>query len=193
MTSEITERAYRLNTLGKFVVLLAGARQCEPVPGMVHLQKEMYLLQKLFPELAGQAGYEPRLGPHSKMVREEAERLESSGLISRDGSRFELTGDGRTAFDGLKSEMPGELEKAEDFKELLNDLSERELMALVYFSGPVKGLENEAPEYTDLARQRARLAMSMYQKDKISAQKAAQIAGMYLGDFIDDVKTYKNF
>ena len=192
MMSEITEKAYRLDTLGKFVVLLAGARQCEPVPGMVHLQKEVYLLQKLFPELAGQAGYEPRLGPHSKAVKEEAERLVSSGLISRDGGRFELTGDGRAAFGDLKSEMPGELEKAEDFKELLNDLSELELMALVYFSGPVRGLENEAPEHRDLAGQRARLAMSMYQKDKISAQKAAQIAGMYLGDFIGEIKTRKN-
>ena len=61
----------------------------------------------------------------------------------------------------------------------------------MYFSQPEEDLEGSAV-YADLELKRERLAMSMYRKDKISAQRAAQIAGMYLGDFIDRIKAGRN-
>ena len=110
---EIAEKMSQLNTVGRFILLLAGAQQFRPIPGKIHLQKEMYLFQRMFPELGGEAGYEPRAaGPYSDAVDDEAGRLESSGLIGLDGGRFELTREGRAAFDGLKIGMGKELESA---------------------------------------------------------------------------------
>ena len=188
----IAEKMRQLSTVGRFILLLAGAQQFRPIPGKTHLQKEMYLLQRTFPELGDEAGYEPRsAGPYSDAVDDEAGRLELSGLIGLDGGRFELTREGRAAFDRLKIEMGKELESVQDLKGRFNDLTGHEIAALVYFSQP-EGLENKSAESADLERRREDLAMSMYMKRKISAQKAAQIAGMYLGDFIDRIKAGKN-
>ena len=183
----------QLNRVDRFILLLLGVKNAEPVPGQIHLQKEMYLLRNLFPELADEAGYEPNfLGPYSEAVAGGAERLASSDLIRADPKGFELTPDGKKAFDILKkgsSEEEEEVRKAGEFKDLLNDLSVDELLAFVYFSYPSEtGLEKESAEYGNLLPRRGKLAMSMYQREKISAQKAAQIAGMHLEDFLEGLK-----
>lgn len=190
---ESEEKTLQISTLDKFILLLAGVRECESINVKTHLQKEMYILQKRFVELADEAGYEPDLaGPYSKAVEDEVERLESIKLIGTDRERVNLTADGRAVFDRIKRGMGEDLESIDELKETLNDLSKRELMALVYLPEPIKILEEESSEYEDVVRQREDLAMAMYEKDKISVQKAAQIAGMYLGDFLDRIDVGKD-
>ena len=190
---ESGERTPQMSTLGRFILLLAGVREGEPINSKTHLQKEMYILQKRFVELADEAGYEPDLaGPYSKAVEDEVECLESIKLIGKDRERVKLTADGRAVFDSIKRGMGEDLESIDELKETLNDLSKRELMALVYLPEPIKILEEESSEYEDVVRQREDLAMAMYEKDKISVQKAAQIAGMYLGDFLDRIDAGKD-
>ena len=188
----ITGKIGQLNRVDRFILLLLGAKNAEPVPGPTHLQKEMYLLRNLFPELADEAGYEPNfLGPYSEAVAGGTERLASSDLIRADPKGFELTPDGKKVFDILKkgSSEEEEVRKAGEFKDLLNDLSVDELLAFVYFSHPSEtGLEKESAEYRNLLPRRGKLAMSMYQRGKFSAQKAAQIAGVPLEDFLEGLK-----
>ena len=93
-----------LNNVDKFILLLLDAKDTEPVPGLLHLQKEMYLLQNLFPKLAAETDYEPyMLGPYSEMVDDEVEELESSGLIRIKPGQFELTRDGEDVTRLLKN------------------------------------------------------------------------------------------
>ena len=188
-----TEKIEQLNYVGKFILLLLGAKDSEPIPGSVHLQKEMYLLQKIIPELADETDYEPDfLGPHSEIVSDEVEQLESSGMVSAKMDRIELTPDGSKAVDMIKQLLDEkEMQKIEEFKEFLNDLTRDELLTFVYFSYPSQNeIEKESVEYNDLLPKRRKLAMSMYQKDKISAQKAAQIAGEHLEDFLERLETW---
>lgn len=188
MTSESIEY---LNNVDKFILLLLDAKNAEPVPGPLHLQKEMYLLQNLFPKLAAETDYEPyMLGPHSEMVDDEVEELASSGLIRTMPGQFELTRDGESIVSILKERTnKKEIEKINEFKDLLNDMSRDELLAFVYFTYPdKKDLEEESIEYENLLQKRKRLAISMYKKDKISAQKAAEIAGESFEDFFDELK-----
>ncbi len=180
-----------LNNVDKFILLLLDAKDAKPVPGSLHLQKEMYLLQNLFPKLASETDYEPyMLGPHSEMVDDEVEELESSGLIRTKLGQFELTGDGENVIKLLKKHTSKkEIEKVKEFKDLLNDMSRDELLAFVYFAHPAqKDLEAESIEYERLLQKRKRLAISMYEKDKVSAQKAAEIAGESFEDFFDELK-----
>ena len=196
--SIITEKIDQLNNVRRFILLLLGAKNAEPVPGPIYLQKEMYLLQKIFPELADETDFEPCfLGPHSEIVSDEIEQLALSDLISAKPDRIEITSDGIKALNVMKEKSNGkEIQKIEEFKDLLNDLTGDELLSFIYFSYPSQDeLEKESVEYKDLLPKRRRLAMSMYRKEKISAQKAAQIAGEYLEDFLEGLahETSKNF
>ena len=190
MTS-ISEKIAQFNEVDRFMLLLLGAKKFEPIPGPIHLQKEMFLLHKAFPNLADETDYEPYfLGPHSEIVADEAEQLKMSGLIRAVPARIELTKEGKEAYDFLlKKSSNEEINKIEEFKDFLNDLSKDELLAFIYFSYPsIEELEKESIEYKNLLPKRKKLAISIYGKGKISAQKAAQIAGEDLEDFIHEIK-----
>ncbi len=79
-------------------------------------------------------------------------------------------------------------EKIEQFKEILNDLSSDEVLAFTYFSFPEWNFGDESMEYKSLVPKRKRLALSLYEKGKVSAEKAAFIAGIPLEDFIHEFK-----
>jgi len=187
----INDKLAQLNEVDRFLLLLLGAKNSEPVPGPIHLQKEMFLLQNMFPNLAAETDFEPYfLGPHSEIVQDEAEQLKMSGLIKAEPGNIKLTPDGKAAFDVLiKKSDKVEVQKIEEFKEFLNDLSKDELLTFIYFGYPITDLAKESIEYKVLLPKRKRLAISLYKKDKISAQKASQIAGEDLEDFIKELKT----
>lgn len=187
----VNEKIEQLNEVDKFILLLLGVKNSEPVPGQIHLQKEMYLLQNVFPQLQDETDFEPYfLGPHSEIVANEEEELQKSNLIDIHGGQIKLTIEGKAVFQELMQQSDKkQLEKIQEFKDFLNDLSKDEILAFIYFSYPSpEELEKESIEYKELLPKRKRLAISMYKKDKISAQKAAQIAGIDLEDFLKELK-----
>ena len=186
------EKIEQLNEVHRFILLLLRANRFKPIPGALWLQKEMFLLQNVFPHLAEETDFEPYLmGPHSEIVADEAEELERSKLVRTEGGRIALTAEGKEIADMLASKTnEKESHKIGEFKEFLNDLSKEELLAFVYFSHPFpKELAKESVEYKDLMPKRKKLALSLYAKGKLSAQKAAQIAGVDLEDFLRELRT----
>jgi uncharacterized protein YwgA len=187
----INEKTSQLNEISKFILLLLRASDTKPIPGALWLQKEMFLLQNVFSKLAEEADFEPYLmGPYSEIVANEAQELQRSKLVKLDGQKISLTGEGKLISEAImrKSDKK-EIQKIEEFKELINDLSKEELLAFIYFSYPLpQEIAQESIEYKDLLPKRKKLAISLYQKDKVSAQKDAQIAGENLEDFIEDLK-----
>lgn len=189
--AEINEKIAQLNEVDRFILLLLGAKNSEPIPGPIHLQKEMYLLQNVFPKLAEDTGFEPYfLGPESEIVADEAEQLDMSGLIEARPGQLELTSEGKEISELLRKKSDDkEIQKVEEFKDMLNDLSKDEVLTFIYFSYPSpEELEKESIEYRNLLPKRAKIAISLYKKDKVSAQKAAQIAGLDLEDFLSELK-----
>ena len=100
--------------------------------------------------------------------------------------KLELTMEGKQIFDVLKTKSSNKvIQKIEEFKELLNDMTHDELLAFTYFSYPSpEDLEKESIEYKHILTKRKQLALTLYQKKKISVQKAAQISGEYLEDLL---------
>ena len=95
-TSTITEKIEQLNSVDRFILLLLDAKDAEPIPGPMHLQKEMYLLQNVFPELENETDYEPCfLGPYSEIISDETEQLASSGMVKAQSGKIELLTDAR--------------------------------------------------------------------------------------------------
>ena len=190
--SLINERMAQLNEVDRFIILLVGAKKSESIPGPLHLQKEMYLLQRMFPNLATETDYEPYfMGPHSEVVADELGELKSSGLIRNTSGSINLTSDGNAVSKILRERSnKKEIEKIEEFKELLNDMTKDELLAFTYLSDPAQdALEEESTEYKDIVRNRKQLAISMYRKGKISAQKAAEISGESFENFFSQLKS----
>ena len=183
---QTNEKIAQLNEVSKFILLLLTGKAAEPIPGPLWLQKEMFLLQDVFPSLAEQLDFEPYLmGPHSEIVANEVEELRSSNLLKMAGEKFCITEEGKIIANYLQETNKRETQKVEEFKELLNDLSKDELLAFIYFSYPLAEIEKESIEYKDILPKRMKIALSLYKKDKISAQKAAQIGGENLQDFIE--------
>ncbi len=189
--STIKEKMECLNEVDRFILLLAGANDQKAIPGPLWLQKEMYVLQNMYPELEDDTDFEPYfLGPHSDIVQNEAEELKNSNLITVEKGQIKLTNDGKKIFQLLKKQYDPKIEKISEFKEMLNDLPKNELLAFIYFSYPSpEELEKESIEYQYLRPKRKQLAISLFLKDKISAQKAAQIAGVNFQDFVENLKT----
>jgi len=106
--AEINEKLAQLNEVDRFILLLLGAKNSEPIPGPIHLQKEMYLLQNVFPKLAEETGFEHYfLGPESEIVADEAEQLDLSGLIEARPGQLELTSEGKKIFENLHKKSDG--------------------------------------------------------------------------------------
>src|SRR5437867_9509510 len=114
----ITDKIAQLNEVDRFILLLLGAKNSEPVPGQTHLQKEMYLLNNIFPKLQDETDFEPYLlGPQSEIVADEEAELVRSNLVQLRGTKIELTPEGKTVVKELtKKSDPKEIEKIEEFK-----------------------------------------------------------------------------
>lgn len=187
----VISESEKLNVVAKFIILLLGEKNSEPIPGPLHLQKEMFLLQGTIPKLADKIDYKSDFsGPHSDIVSNQIDRLVSLGIINVKYDKIELTQYGLQVVDILKEKIDEEDAKIiKDFKEFLNDLTKDELLAFIYFAYPYTvELEKESDEYLDLLSKRKNIALSMYYKDKIGVQKAAELSGEYLGDFLKELK-----
>jgi uncharacterized protein YwgA len=178
-----------LNRVDAYILALLRADGEAPLPGRVYLQKEMYLLQRAFPDLNADLDFEPYfLGPHSAILEDEADQLSRSELIAQVGSSISLTERGRrAAANAVLALSKEELDKIEEFKSLLNDLSNDELLAFIYFGYPDSEVERESSEYKRLSKDRKRIAVQLYERGKVSAERAAELAGTSFEDFLDGI------
>jgi uncharacterized protein YwgA len=183
--------AGELNLVDEYILALLQANGGSRLPGKIYLQKEMYLLQRAFPELGSELDFEPYfLGPHSSILEDEADQLARSGLIRVAEGDVSLTDRGKRAAIDAERKLPkGRLERIGEFKSLLNDLSNDELLSFIYFGYPDSEVARESAEYQRLSSTRQRTARSLYRRGKISAERAAELAGDTLEDFIDSVRS----
>ena len=178
-----------LSPLQALILLLLDANEGKPVKGKTWLQKEMFLLVHNTgkEEIIQGAQFEPHhYGPYSETIDAELDILRMMGLVEINGP-ISLKPKGRRLASKLRKIVSNDfLELVEEIKENLNDLSEDELLAYIYFTFPNMTTESRVLER--IKRKRERLAVSLYKKGKVSLSKAAQIAGMSVGDFIELLK-----
>lgn len=169
-----------------FLILLLGSRNGEPVRGKTWLQKEMFLIAKNT-GLKEEVYFEPHFyGPYSETIDTELENLQILELVAENGE-IRLTGKGKEAYANLlKIASTEKLELIKEVKEELNDLNEDELLAYIYFSFPET--TKEAVRFENIERKRAQLAISLYEKEKVSLGKASEIAGMDIKAFMDEIR-----
>jgi predicted HTH domain antitoxin len=167
----------------KYIILLLSANNNEPIIGKVWFQKELFLISQNLPRLEEEAEFEGSLlGPFSENANAELDQLQIEDLAALDG-KIRLTPKGIEAADRLKLKASKEtLELVSDMKSFINDLTEDEMLAYVYFSYPDMTLESIILER--IRKKRVEIAVSLYRKRKVSIGKAAFIAGVSQEDFI---------
>ena len=160
--------------LQKFLILLAYANN-EPIKGRLKLQKMMFLLSDKIEEIKDQSSYDAdNYGPYSEVVDEEAQYLEQIGVLSSSPGEITLTKEGKEiAKELLKHENKNILNALNEYKKFLNDLSSKELLAYVYSAYP--DMTEESIEYKNLKPNMENYILSLVKKQKISAQRAAEL------------------
>ncbi len=160
--------------LQKFLILLANANN-EPIKGRLKLQKMMFLLSDKIEEIKNQSSYDAdNYGPYSEVVDEEAQYLEQIGVLSSRPGEIILTKEGKEiAKELIKKENKNVLNVLNEYKKFLNDLSSKELLAYVYSAYP--DMTEESIEYENLKPNIENYILSLVKKQKISAQRAAEL------------------
>jgi uncharacterized protein YwgA len=165
----------------KILVYALGALGHSPLRTKVMIQKLLFLFSNVFTGFKGLLRFEPHLlGPYSETVENTLQSLIQLGLVQERGSGYQLTSDGQELFDMLspKEEI---VKVISDFKEFLHDLSEDEILTFIYSIYPE--YIAESARWDKLKSRRLELAISLLRKGKLSFSKAAEVAGMNVGDF----------
>ncbi|MFH1452178.1 MAG: hypothetical protein ABIF88_03325 [archaeon] len=149
----------------RYMILMLGASK-NPLPSVMHFQKEMFLLSKFKMDVADSFNFEKHyFGPFSQVLNDALKSpAHFSEAFNFDRSKILLTEDGRREFD----KMIKNFSKEEDFKiivsslELLRSLydrlSETEIMFLIY---------ETYPEYTEFSKVSDRLLKNKFIRDRI--------------------------
>ncbi|MDK2939649.1 MAG: hypothetical protein PWQ51_1814 [Methanolobus sp.] len=181
---EVDEIIEEMSELQKYIVLLLDSNSNAPIKGDSWFQKELFLIVKNIAQLEEESSFASDMyGPWSENADEQLEELEMDEVVSRLNKKMLLSQLGRDVAENLKVEVPEkDLEMIFDFKDLLNNLSSDELLTFIYFS---------FPEYTEeslvigkIRENRVKNAIGLFNKGKISLQKASDIAGIPLEKFV---------
>lgn len=181
----------------RFFFLLLYAPECgnkaKPIRGKIWLQKEMYAISRNVPSLIETLDYDNfRFGSFSDTVEELKDQYELSKYVeSSGGGSIRLTQKGeKLAWEVWQTADPQETSLVQDIKEEFNDMNEDELLLFMYVTYPETAENSDVKDR--ILNNRLPLSISLLRKGKISVQKAAELSGMKLDDFLHIVKPNTN-
>ena len=127
-----------MSELQKGIVLLLKSKNNAPIRGDGWFQKELFLIARNVNEIGEEASFHPyKYGPWSENAEEQLNELESDDVVYRDGKKMGLSGLGNKIADELqKSSSKDVLDMIDEFKGLLNDLNNDEMLTLIYYTFP---------------------------------------------------------
>jgi len=155
------------------------------------VQKVTFLFRRLLgsvdavqgPEASGYIAYE--LGPYSEEVEGALRSLCNERLIEVSQKKeMRLSGTGTAVASQVASGRPKGVSAMDSILELLEDLGPEEIILYVYATSPEWARESKIGHILDDREARMRLAKKLYAREKVSAEKAAEIAGLPLHRFM---------
>lgn|SRR3989338_5469362 len=176
-----------MSELQKHIVLLLASNNKEPIKGNTYFQKELFLIAKNIKQIGEEASFVSDFyGPFSENAKEQMDELKLDEVVSRLGNnRMSLSKMGNEVAEKIIKKTPNAiLEMISEFKSLLNDLTEDELLTLIYFSFP--DYTDESLVLNKIKKNRKLMAIRLYRKEKISIQRAAEIAEEPLERFVKE-------
>jgi len=187
MEFSIEELVEDLNDLDLAILQLLHAGNNDPLNGKVAFQKEMFLIADYIDKIREQAEFIPHtFGPYSEAAENGMGNLKSLGLVREEGREYRITPTGIAALGQIKPVFsPDEIEAIGDFKELLNDLTQDELVLFINITYPKYRVESATIKR--VIQKRIPTAISLYRKGKVSLEKAAFLAGVSVEEILDQI------
>ena len=192
-SSEVEEIIEDMSELQKIMVILLYSNDEEPIIGKtkfdkeLKLQKEVFLVSQNIPEIGKESSFDADYyGPYSETVAEEFKGLALDDVVQDNQTSIRLLPLGK----GIAKELIKEYNKkildiVSDFKKLLNNMSQEEILTLIYTSFPDYTEESVVKE--DVMKNRIKLAIQLYKKGKISLERASEIAGLTLEKLMHEI------
>jgi len=155
------------------------------------VQKVTFLFRRLLssvdegqgPEASGFIAYE--LGPYSEEVEGSLRTLCDDRLIDVNQKKeLKLTSAGEVVASEIAAERLKGVRAMESILELLENLSPQEIILYVYATSPEWAKASKIGYILDNMESRLQLAKKLYARERVSAERAAEIAGMPLQRFI---------
>lgn len=178
------------NEIQKFIILLT--RACgEPIRGKLKLQKMMFLLSEMHDDVKEESSFDAdNYGPYSEIIEQESQYLEEIGVLSSGEGKIFLTNVGnRIAKNMVKNVDRDILLALDEYKDLCNNLTSKELLAYVYSAHPE--MTEESLEYKNLKPHMEHYILSILKKHKISAQRAAELLNKSQTHIIKKMRGHK--
>ena len=179
----IKEKKFQMidNNISKqYMLLLFKALDEKPIKNKINIMKMLYFISLNVPSLENEFNFEAdNYGPSSDVVERNLESLNQEDFLKEDKKGFQLNSLGKEYLNSRNfNEVDHDL--IEDMKKLFNGLTSDEVCALTYFTFPET--TSESVILDKIIKNRKKLALSLYKKNKISVDKASEIAGIPLKD-----------
>jgi hypothetical protein len=181
---EVNEIIEDMSELQKYIVLLLSSNNKESIKGNTWFQKELFLIAENIKEVGEEASFTSDFyGPFSENAKEQLDELELDEIVCKDGNKMFLSKLGSQVAQKIEQKTPKQrIEMISEFKGLLNDLNDDEVLTFIYFTFP--GFSEESLVLEKIKKNRKQVALKLYKKEKISIQRAAEIAGEPLERFV---------
>ena len=177
----IKEKQFQIvdnNKSKQYMLLLFNALDKKPVKNKVNIMKMLFFISLNVPSLKSEFLFEAdNYGPSSDVVERNLETLSQENFLKKDKMGYRLNSLGEEYLSSRDfSEV--DLNLIEDMKRLFDGLTVDEVCALTYFTFPETTTESLILDR--IVKNRKKLALNIYKKNKISAEKASEIAGIPL-------------
>lgn len=182
----INEKKFQLvdEDLSKqYMLFLLAALNEKPIKNKINLMKMLFFISLNIPQLEQEFNFEAdNYGPSSDVVNRNLEYLIKDAFLTEDKQGYKLYKLGKEylnlhEFDNI------DLELIEDMKKLFDGLNSEEVCALTYFTFPETTTESLIRNR--IIENREKIAVNLFKKNKISVEKASEIAGLHLKEFTD--------
>lgn len=182
----INEKKFQLvdEDLSKqYMLFLLAALNEKPIKNKINLMKMLFFISLNIPQLGQEFNFEAdNYGPSSDVVNRNLEYLIKDAFLTEDKQGYKLYKLGKEylnlhEFDNI------DLELIEDMKKLFDGLNSEEVCALTYFTFPETTTESLIRNR--IIENREKIAVNLFKKNKISVEKASEIAGLHLKEFTD--------
>ena len=186
--SEELAKEIREDIVAKYALILLSALNESSISGKTSFVKTMFLISKNKNELYEEADFIPdNYGPSSDYVIDIYNRLIEYSVARLRKGKIEITPLGRRIFEILKRDVKkNEFDMISEMKELCSDLTNDELLGLIYFTYPDMTTESLVKE--EIENKRLQISLSLLKKEKISIGKAAEIAGFSVDNYYNYIK-----
>jgi len=183
------------STTERAIMLALHESKGRPVPvnetDHLWVQKVLFLFRKLLesihpeegPASVGYIAYD--LGPYSEEVEGALVALLKDGLIELDANkRFHLTAQGARIARDLESSKPKATSALRSIVDVVEILNPDELILYVYATNPDWARESKIKGILQNKGARFKLARKLYVGQKVSVERAAEVAGVPVKEFV---------